>query len=127
MGTLNNSAVQGTDSTGSQYASYTDANVDANGNPTEAQIEEWRRKHGKVKCFEVDGKLVYFKQPTRQLVSAATAALTKTRDVSVYQETIMKNTQLNFVDETDQDVELYFALAGKVDEIITSKSATLKN
>jgi hypothetical protein len=101
--------------------------VDADGNPTERQVAIWREKHGKVKCFDVDGLKVYFKQPTRQLVQAATKALTNTRDVPAYQETILKNTQLNYKAETEADVELYFALASKVDEIITSKVATLKN
>jgi hypothetical protein len=101
--------------------------VDKNGNPTPFQVEKWRQAHGKVKCFEVDGKDVYFKQPDRKLVSAASAALAKTRDVTTYQETILKNTQLNFKEETAADDELYFSLSNKVDEIITSKTATLKN
>ncbi|MES2730046.1 MAG: hypothetical protein V4621_08150 [Pseudomonadota bacterium] len=101
--------------------------TDANGNPTEAQVADWKQRFNKVKCFEVDGLMVYFKQPTRQLVSAANTALAKTRDVTAYQETILKNTQLNFIQETADDVELYFALAANVDAIVTSKVATLKN
>lgn len=106
-----------------------DANtlVGADGNPTEVQIEQWKAKYGKVKYFEVDGLKVYFKQPDRVLVKAANSALAKTRDVDAYQETILKNTQLNFQSETAADVELYFALANKVDEIITSKVASLGN
>ncbi|MBD2769703.1 hypothetical protein IC235_17575 [Hymenobacter sp. BT664] len=101
--------------------------VDKKGNPTEHQVAQWVAAHGEVKCFEVGDRQVYFKQPTRQLVKAANAALAKSRDVDAYQETILKNTQLNYQAETESNVQLFFALANKVDEIITSLSATLKN
>ncbi len=101
--------------------------TDDNGNPTAAQVEAWKAKHGKLKCYIVDGKQVYFKQPGRQLVNAANTALATTRNLANYQETILKNTQLNYVQETADNDELYFALAGKVDEIITTLVATLKN
>jgi len=101
--------------------------VDQDGNPTQLQIDAWMQAHGKVKYFKVDGLKIYFKQPTRLLVKAANSALAKSRDVDAYQETILKNTQLNFIHETAADVELYFALANRVDEIITSKVADLGN
>lgn len=101
--------------------------TDDNGNPTTAQVEAWTAKHGKLKCYIVGGKEVYFKQPGRKLVNAANTALATTRNLATYQETILKNTQLNFIQETEDNDELYFALAGKVDEIITTLTATLKN
>ncbi|WP_400192816.1 hypothetical protein [Hymenobacter sp. B81] len=101
--------------------------VDKKGNPTQRQIDAWTAEHGKVKQFEVDGKVVCFSQPDRKTVGAANQVLVRTKDVTKYADTILANCQLNFKAETAADDELYFALQSKVDEIVTSKVATLKN
>ncbi|GAA4354154.1 hypothetical protein GCM10023185_15550 [Hymenobacter saemangeumensis] len=109
-------------------ASTAPALADADGNPTEYQLVLWAQEHGrKIKVVEVDGKLVCFKHPSRAIVEAANDVLMKTKKPSKYSEVIMSNCQLNFIAETKADDELYYALVNRVDEIITSKVATLKN
>jgi hypothetical protein len=103
--------------------------VDELGNPTEAQVAAWKREHGEdnIKYFQVGQRRVYFKQPTRLLMKAANQALAKTRDIDAYQETILKNCQLNYKEETAKNDKLYFALAAKTDEVITDYVAVLGN
>ena len=96
-------------------------------NPSAEQVAAWKEEFGKLKVVEVDGLEIYFKQPTRQQVAAANQILVKTRDASKYADIILKACQLNFIKETADDVEIYFALSAKVDELITSKVANLKN
>lgn len=95
-------------------------------NPTPRQVADWKEQFGKIKVVQVDGKDIYFKQPTRALVAAANTLLVK-KGVSAYADSILKNCQLNFIQETKEDDEIYFALTAKVDEIITTKTAALKN
>jgi hypothetical protein len=109
-------------------ASTAPALTDKDGNPTEYQLGLWAREHGrKIKVVEVDGKLVCFKHPPRSIVEAANDVLMKTKKVSQYVKVIFSNCQLNFIQEMAEDDELYHAVSQRVDEIITSKVATLKN
>ncbi|HEX8349497.1 MAG TPA: hypothetical protein VF598_06035 [Hymenobacter sp.] len=109
-------------------ASTSQALTDDSGNPTDYQIALWAREHGrKIKVVEVDGKLVCFKHPSRAIVEAANDILVKTKKASQYIKVIFSNCQLNFIQELAEDDELYHAVSQRVDEIITSKVATLKN
>ncbi len=95
---------------------------------TEDQVNAWKEEHGKLKIVEVDGKLIYFKQPNRQLVAQATDAMIRAKgSVSRYNDIILRNCQLNYVQETKEDDEVYFALSSVVDNIVSSKTAALKN
>lgn len=100
--------------------------MDNTSNPTAEQVAAWKEEHGKIKVVSVDGKDIYFKQPNRALVAAANQLLVR-KGVSAYADSILKNCQLNFIQETKEDDEIYFALTQKVDELITSKTAALKN
>ena len=109
-------------------ASTSAALTDGAGNPTDYQIALWAKEHGrKIKVVEVDGKLVCFKHPTRQIVEAANEVLTKTKKAFKYAEVIMSNCQLNFTQETKDDDELFYALTSRIDDVITSYTAALKN
>ena len=114
--------------TAEAVATTTEALADANGNPTEAQIKQWEASTGrKIKLIEVDGKVIAFSQPTRQIVEAANDILLKTKKVSKYADVILANCQLNFKAEVADDDELYFSVTQNIDQIITSKVASLKN
>jgi hypothetical protein len=100
----------------------------ANNNPTPEQIADWTEEHGKLKTVEVDGLEIMFKQPSRELVKQATDAMIRAKgSVSKYNDIILRNCQLNFIQETKDDNEIYFALCQVVDNIVSSKVATLKN
>ena len=95
---------------------------------TEDQVNAWKEEFGKLKIVGVDGKLIYFRQPGRDLVNQATAAMIRAKgDVGKYNNIILRNCQLNYIQETKDDDELYFALTSQVDNIVTSKVAELKN
>jgi hypothetical protein len=124
---LNTSAVEVGATTTSDAAEGTLTITPGSKNPSAMQVAQWKTQHGKLKLVQVDDMDIYFKQPTRAQVAAANQTLVKTRDASKYADIILKNCQLNFIEETAADDEIYFALSAKVDEIITSKVANLKN
>lgn len=102
--------------------------VDQYGNPTEEQIRLWQAQHGrKIKQVEVGMKVVCFIQPPRAIVEAALEVLQKTKKPLKYAETIMSNCQLNYIQETKEDEELFHALAGVIDQVVSSLTASLKN
>lgn len=109
-------------------ASTAQALVDTNGNPTDYQIALWAKEHGrKIKVMDVAGKLICFVHPPRPIVEAANDVLMKTKKAGEYAKVILANCQLNFIQETKEDDELYYAVTSRIDEIITSYTAVLKN
>ncbi len=98
-----------------------------NYNFSDEQLTQLRQQHGKIKQFEVGERVVCFRQPTRLEMSLANKELAKTKDVSRYTDTILNTCQLNYKEETREDVELYMALAGVTDQVVTTLTATLKN
>jgi hypothetical protein len=103
------------------------ADFSTNTTPTDAQLDAWKTQYGKVKVFAVGPHTFAFKQPTRDLVKMANAELVKTKSPDRYSEVIIKNTLLNGQALVASDDEIYFALQGVVDKIVTSYSVELKN
>lgn len=99
-----------------------------NKNFTEEELTALQEKHnGKVKQFQVGDRVVCFRQPSRQEVALANKELAKTKDVNRYADMLLNSCQLNYKEETAADDELYFALVGITDQLVTTLAASLKN
>ncbi|MBA9078941.1 hypothetical protein [Rufibacter quisquiliarum] len=97
-------------------------------NITKEEIAKLKEENGgKVKEVEVDGNLFLFKQPSRATVKAANKTLVQTKSPDDYANIIIANCLLNSKDIVDNDDETYFTLQSKVDWIVTSKVAEVKN
>jgi hypothetical protein len=98
-----------------------------NRNFTAEEIQQLQQQHSKIKQFEVGDRIICFRQPSRLEMALANKELAKTKDVSRYTDTILNTCQLNYKEETRTNDELYFALVGITDQLVTTLSATLKN
>lgn len=92
---------------------------------SQSQIDEWKRKFGKVFSYEVDGKVVYFKQPNRHAVSMA-GIEAKTNPLK-YTEILLKNSILGGAVEMIDDDSVFYGIAAEVDKLIDVKVGELKN
>ena len=58
---------------------------------TQAQINDWKKKHGEIVSYIVEDKVAYFRKPTRQEISYASVASNQMKDVIKYSETLMNS------------------------------------
>lgn len=92
---------------------------------TEAQVEAWKKKYSKVFCYEVDGKKVYFRQPDRKTLSAA--SMVAKNDPLKYNEIVLKNSVLGGAVELLEDDSVFYGLSQEIDKLIAAKVGELKN
>jgi hypothetical protein len=91
---------------------------------TQAQIDEWKAKHGSVFYVEIEGKKAYLKKPNRTALSAA-AVVGKT-DPMKYNEILLNNCWLAGDEEIKTNDDLFLGVSAKLSEIIEIKEAELK-
>ena len=89
------------------------------------QIEEWKRKHGKVFCYEVGGEKLYFRQPDRKTLAAA--GVIAKNDPMKYNEFVLKNSFLGGNAELLEDNSVFYGLSQIMDELVAAKVGELKN
>ena len=58
---------------------------------TQAQINDWKKKHGEIVSYTVEDKVADFRKPTRQEISYASVASNQMKDVIKYSETLMNS------------------------------------
>lgn len=92
---------------------------------TEEQIREWKRKFGKILCYEVEGEKLYFKQPDRKVL--ASAAVVGKTDPMGYSEHILMNCFLGGNKELLYDDSVFLGLMQVIDRFISVKVGELKN
>lgn len=92
---------------------------------TEEQINEWKRKFGKVFCYEVDGEKIYFKQPTRKVL--ASAGVIAKNDPMKYGEYIIENSFIGGNKELLYDDSVFFGIMQVIDQMVSIKVGELKN
>lgn len=93
--------------------------------PTEAKIEEWKRKYGTVHKLCIEDKVGYLKSPDRKTLSLAMTRIAKS-DIVGGSEAILENCWLGGDEEIKSDDTLFMAAIGKVGELIQVKEATLE-
>ncbi|MDO5654752.1 MAG: hypothetical protein Q4G27_01270 [Flavobacteriaceae bacterium] len=91
---------------------------------TDKQIQDWKKKHGEIFKIEFeDGKSIYLKKPTRQVLKLAMTMLQT--DPLRMVETIIKNCQLGG-DNIEGNDSYLFGASTQIDKIIEIKQAELK-
>jgi hypothetical protein len=81
------------------------------------KVREWQGKHKKVKYLDVEGKLVFFRMPTRQEMSASESmSVDESGNVDVYKkaEKMLVDTYLGgelALETILEDTEMYMAVA----------------
>ena len=89
------------------------------------QIEAWKKKHGKVFCYTVDGEGIYLRQPSRQVI--ASAGVVAAKDPMKYAEYIFNNCFLGGNKELLNDDSVFYGLVQVIDELVSIKTGELKN
>ncbi len=103
----------------------TDKTVAAKEAVTQEQIDSWKRKHQKVFCYEVDGQKLYFKQPDRKTLAAA--SVIARNDPMKYNEFVLNNSFLGGERAMLEDDSVFYGLSQKMDELVAAKVGELKN
>ena len=116
---------------GNASAAPNDAPVTPNNAPvapnavSAEQIEAWKKKHGKVFCYTVDGEDVYFRQPDRKVI--ASAGVYAEKDPMKYAEYVFNNCFLGGNKELLNDDSVFYGLAKVIDKLVAVKEGELKN
>lgn len=92
---------------------------------SQEQIEEWKKKHGKVFCYEVDGKQLFLRQPDRKTLAAA--SVSAKGDPLKYNEIVLRNSVLGGNVALLDDDSVFYGISQKIDELIDAKIGELKN
>lgn len=95
------------------------------GQATPEQIEEWKKKYGKVSGIKVDGHIGYVRKPDRKTLSYASIAGQK--DPLKFNEVLLNNCWLGGSELIKTDDELFLSVGGKLAELIQVKEAELVN
>lgn len=95
----------------------------------EQKVQKWKEQYKNVFAYDVEtdeGKTVrlYFKQPDRRVLSAAT--ITAKGDPMRYNEVVLKNCLLEGDECLLKDDSIFFGLSSKVDELVNAKVGELK-
>jgi hypothetical protein len=101
------------------------AKVKLIGEVTPEQIEEWKKKYGKMFAIIVDGHICYLKSPDRKILGFASVA-GKT-DPMKFNESLLNNCFVGGSEAVKTDDELFFAAGSKLVDLIQVKEAELVN
>jgi len=91
---------------------------------SKTQIEDWKKKYGKVYKVEVDGKEAYLRTPDRRIL--AMVAAMAGNDGIKYNEAILKNCWLAGDEEIQTNDSLFLGVSAKLPDLIDIKEAELK-
>lgn len=91
-------------------------------NPTQEEIDGWKKKYGDIFKIKVADKIAYLKKPSRKALGYSFSA----KDPIKAKEIILIDCWVGGNVEMLQDDAYFLALAGKVDEMIEVKEAELE-
>lgn len=95
-------------------------------NPTDEEIEAWKKQYGQITEIAVEERKYHFKNPSRAVVKLANARLAATKSVEDYVDVLINNCILNGKEHLESSDEDYFSILPLVQELIPSKEAVLK-
>lgn len=98
----------------------------ANTRPTPAKIEEWKKEHGNVFQFTVEGKIVIMREPKMVDLERASASDPKKKKPFNFFRSITANCKLYEDEGFFDDDKREMALHAQMDEIIEIKEAEVK-
>lgn len=91
---------------------------------TKEQIQEWKKKHGKVFKISCDGKSCYLKPPSRKTLGYASVA--GKDDPLKFNEVILHDCWLGGDEEIRTDDVLFLSVSSQLANIIQTKEAELE-
>jgi hypothetical protein len=91
---------------------------------TKEQIKEWKTKFGDVFKITVDGKVAYFRKPSRKTLGYA--AVAGKENPLKFNEVIMRDCFLGGDEEIKTDDTLFLSASSKIGDIIETKEAELE-
>jgi hypothetical protein len=95
------------------------------GQATPEQIEEWKKKYGKVWAIIVDGHICYLRKPDRKVLGYATVA-GKDNPLK-FNEVVLQNCFIGGSEAIKTDDELFLGASSVLTDIIQVKEAELVN
>ena len=87
------------------------------------QIAEWKEKHGKVYCYEVDGKICYLRAVDRNTYSLAASKVSTSP--AKFNEIVIENIWLGGDVSIKKDDSYYYGLCDHVEELMAKKKGSL--
>jgi len=93
-------------------------------NVTKEQIQEWKKKHGKVFKISCDSKVCYLKPPSRKTLGYASVA--GKDDPLKFNEVILRDCWLGGDEEIRTDDVLFLSVGSQLANIIQTKEAELE-
>lgn len=91
---------------------------------TPEQIGQWKKKHGDIFAYEVDGKICYLKRPNRQVISVASAS--GVGDPFKFAEVVVVNCWLGGDEALRSEDRYFMGLSQKINEIVEIKVGEIK-
>ncbi len=86
-----------------------------------AQVAEWKKKYGRIFCYEVDGKTAYIREPTiKDLAYAGSAG-----NSMQMTQTMINQIWIAGDEEIRTDLKYYLGLAEKVSILMEAKHGEL--
>ena len=93
------------------------------GQATDAQIKEWKEKHGKVFFIKVQGSIGYLKKPSRKALSYASVAGQK--DPLKFNEVLLNDCWLGGDETIKTDDTKFLSVSQKLAELVEVVEAEL--
>ncbi len=91
---------------------------------TQAQIDQWKKKYGKVyKLIAEDGSVGYIRRPDRKILSHATAVAGT--DAIKFNETILRDCWLGGDESLLDDDAKFLAISAQLDKVINTVQVEL--
>lgn len=95
------------------------------GKVTAEQIAEWKKAHGQVFKYEVDGKVCYLRSVDRNLYSQAAAKVSTSP--AKFNEIVINGIWLGGDEAIKSEDQYYFGLIDFVEELMAKKKGTLES
>ena len=89
-----------------------------------AKIAAWKKKHGDVFAYEVDGQTCYLHRPGRDVIAAA--SVVGKGDPFKFAEVILTNCWLGGDEELRDDDRYFIGLSHQISQIVEVKVGEIK-
>lgn len=99
-------------------------NNELTGVVTAEQIAEWKKKHGKVFTYTVDGKICYFRSVDRNTYSAAASKITSAGPAK-FNEVVIENIWLAGDEAIRKEDKYFFGLIEHIETMMDKQKGEL--
>lgn len=94
--------------------------------PDATSIKNWKKQHGGLYQFTVEGKIMIMREPKMKDLERAMAADPKNKKPFNFHRSIISNCKLYADDGLLEDDDAYLALCGQIDEVVDVKEVEVK-